>query len=146
MDASRRERVVLLAAEHTGPEKEEGMDKRVLSVLLLAVVIGLFASIVTAQDVPKISYRDAADHLGEIRWVEGTVLKTEITDTGVFLIFSNQAKYLRVVVPTEYLGNFKGSPKYLYGGKKIQAGGRIVQVDEQLLLGVDQPDQIKVIE
>jgi hypothetical protein len=78
--------------------------------------------------------------------VEGTVLKTETTDAGVFLMFSNQAQYLRVVVPTEYLGNFKGGPKYLYTGKKIQAGGRIVQVDEQLLLGVDKPDQIKVIE
>ena len=121
------------------------MDKRVLSVLLLAVVIGLFASIVAAQDYPKISYRDAADHLGEIRWVEGMVLNTETTDQGVFLVFSNQKKYLRVVVPTEFLGNFKGGPKYLYGGKKIQAVGTIVQVDDQLLLGVDDPSRIKVV-
>jgi len=121
------------------------MDKRVLSVLLLAVVIGLFASIVAAQDYPKISYRDAADHLGEIRWVEGTVLNTETTDQGVFLVFSNQKKYLRVVVPTEFLGNFKGGPKYLYGGKKIQAVGTIVQRDDQLLLGVDDPSRIKVV-
>ena len=121
------------------------MDKRVLSVLLLAVVIGLFASIVAAQDYPKISYRDAADHLGEIRWVEGTVLTTETTDDGVFLVFSNQKRYLRVVVPTEFLGNFKGGPKYLYGGKKIQAVGTIVQRDDQLLLGVDDPSRIKVV-
>ncbi|HLE20204.1 MAG TPA: hypothetical protein VJB88_03690 [Vicinamibacteria bacterium] len=121
------------------------MDKRVLSVLLLAVVIGLFASIVAAQDYPKISYRDAADHLGEIRWVEGMVLNTETTDQGVFLVFSNQKKYLRVVVPTEFLGNFKGGPKYLYGGKKIQAVGTIVQRDDQLLLGVDDPSRIKVV-
>ena len=121
------------------------MDKRVLSVLLLAVVIGLSASIVAAQDYPKISYRDAADHLGEIRWVEGTVLTTETTDDGVFLVFNNQKKYLRVVVPTQSLGNFKGGPKYLYGGKKIQAVGTIVQFDEQLLLGVDDPSRIKVV-
>ena len=121
------------------------MDKRALSVSLLAVVIGLFASIVAAQDYPKISYRDAADHLGEIRWVEGMVLNTETTDQGVFLVFSNQKKYLRVVVPTEFLGNFKGGPKYLYGGKKIQAVGTIVQVDDQLLLGVDDPSRIKVV-
>lgn len=124
------------------------MDKRVLSVLLLAVVIGLFASIVAAQDyskIPKISYRDAAENLGEIRWVEGTVLNTETTDQGVFLVFSNQKKYLRVVVPTEFLGNFKGGPKYLYGGKKIQAVGTIVQRDDQLLLGVDDPSRIKVV-
>jgi len=121
------------------------MDKRVLSVLLLAIVIGLSASIVAAQDYPKISYRDAADHLGEFRWVEGTVLNTETTDQGVFLVFSNQKKYLRVVVPTEFLGNFKGGPKYLYGGKKIQALGIIVQRDDQLLLGVDDPSRIKVV-
>ena len=121
------------------------MDKRALSVSLLAVVIGLFASIVAAQDYPKISYRDAADHLGEIRWVEGMVLNTETTDQGVFLVFSNQKKYLRVVVPTEFLGNFKGGPKYLYGGKKIQALGIIVQRDDQLLLGVDDPSRIKVV-
>lgn len=122
------------------------MDKRVLSVLLLAVVIGLFAGIVAAQDYPKISYRDAADHLGEIRWVQGTVLKTEETAAGVFLVFSNQTRYLRVVVPTEYLGNFKGGPKYLYTGKKIEALGTIVQFDEQLLLGIEEPSRIKVVE
>ena len=122
------------------------MDKRVLSVLLLAVVIGWFTSIAAAQDCPKISYRDAADSLGECRWVEGTVLKTEENNDGVFLIFNNQKQFLRVVVPSQYLGNFKGGPKYLYTGKKIEAVGTIVQVDEQLLLGVDGPERIKIIE
>lgn len=122
------------------------MDKRALSVSLLAVVIGLVAGIAAAQDYPKISYREAADHLGEIRWVEGTVLKTEETNAGVFLIFNNQKQFLRVVVPAEYLGNFEGGPKYLYTGKKIEAIGTIVQVDDQLLLGVDEPSRIKVIE
>jgi len=122
------------------------MDKRVLSVLLLAVVIGSFTRIAAAQDCPKISYRDAADSLGECRWVEGTILKTEENNDGVFLIFNNQKQFLRVVVPSQYLGNFKGGPKYLYTGKKIEAVGTIVQVDEQLLLGVDSPERIKIIE
>ncbi|MGH9459603.1 MAG: hypothetical protein ACRD1X_00150 [Vicinamibacteria bacterium] len=122
------------------------MDKRVLSVLLLAVVMGGFTSIAAAQDCPKISYRDAADSLGKCRWVEGTVLKTEENNDGVFLIFNNQKQFLRVVVPSQYLGNFKGGPKYLYTGKKIEAVGTIVQVDEQLLLGVDNPERIKVIQ
>ena len=129
-----------------GRNKEEGMDKKILSVILLAVAIGLTAGTAAAQDCPKISYRDAADALGECRWVEGTVLKTEETNDGVFLIFNNQAQFLRVVVPTPYLGNFKGGPKYLYTGKKIEAVGTIVQVDDQLLLGVDEPSRIKVIE
>ena len=137
------------AAGHAGPNKEEIMNKRVLSVLLLAVAIGLVAGIPAAQaaqDCPKISYRDAADSLGECRWVEGTVLKTEENNDGVFLIFNNQKQYLRVVVPAQYLGNFKGGPKYLYTSKKIEAVGTIVQVDDQLLLGVDSPERIKVIE
>ena len=105
------------------------MDKRVHSVVLLAVVFGLVAGIAAAQDCPKISYRDAADHLGECRWVEGTVLKAEETADGVFLVFNNQKQFIRVVVPTPYLGNFKGGPKYLYTGKKIEAVGTIVQVE-----------------
>jgi hypothetical protein len=85
--------------------------------------------------------------VGEIVWIEGTVLKTKAAPEGTYLYFSNNpGKYIRLIIPREYLKNFDGDPKHMYAGKKIKAVGKVAQDGHRLIMGVSEPKRIKVIE
>jgi hypothetical protein len=95
---------------------------------------------------PTISYKKAKSHIGEIVWVEGTVLKNQKATEGMYLCFHNNKKYIRVLVPDKNLANFEGSFKHRYVGKKIKAIGKIQEYGSKLILGVNEPKRIKIVE
>ena len=122
------------------------MKRRLWIPILLIVPALALPSLVLAQKYPTISYKDAADHMDEIVWVEGTVLRTENTSEGTWLLFHSNEKYIRVLIPAGNVGNFEGSIKHKYAGKKIQAVGKISQYGHKMILGVNEPKRIKIIE
>ena len=95
---------------------------------------------------PTIAYKKAKDHIGEIVWVEGTVLKVENESEGTYLLFHNNARYIRVLIPEKNLASFEGSFKHRYVGKKIKAIGKVQEYGSKLILGVNEPKRIKIVE
>lgn len=123
------------------------MRIRVLGVFLLALIIGFIAGPAAAQKYPTISYKEAGDHVDKIVRVEGTILKSKKSSVGNYLFFSNnEKKYVRVLVPTDYLKNFKGDLKYLYVGKKVKVLAKVQQDGHRLLLVVGKPKYIEIVE
>ncbi len=112
-----------------------------LGVLLAGVAVAS-----AAEKYPTISYRKAKDHVGEVVWVRGKVLRAEQSAEGVYLLFSGNPKYVRVLIPKQYLSNFKGDVRHRYVGQQIKAVGRIEQIGMKLVLGVNEPKRIQVIE
>jgi hypothetical protein len=100
-----------------------------------------------AQDkYPTVNYKKAADHMGEIVWVKGTVLKVLNESEGTYLCFSNNEKYVRVLIPTEYVANFEGGFKHRYVGKTVKVVGKVSKFGSQLILGINEPKRIKIVE
>jgi hypothetical protein len=118
-----------------------------ITVIGTCLAIFFVAVVSIAQEkYPTVAYKKADDHMGEIVWVEGTVLKTEAKDEGTYLIFHNNKKYVRVLIPDQYMANFEGGLKYLYVGKTIKAIGKVDKYGSQLIVGVSEPKRIRVIE
>lgn len=97
-----------------------------------------------AQEYPSISYRNAGDHVDEIVWVEGTILRTEKTPEGVYLLFSANEKYVRLLIPTANVKNFDGSLQHMYTGKKVKAIGKVAKYGYKLIVGINEPKRIRI--
>ena len=115
---------------------------------LLFILAGLVVPVLWAQadKYPTVAYKKADDHIGEIVWVEGTVLKTEKESEGTYLCFHNNKKYIKVLIPAKFLENFEGGFKYRYVGKKIKAIGKVDKYGNQLIVGVSEPKRIEIVE
>ena len=127
------------------------MRRRIVSSLAAGflaglVLAGLAALPVAAQDYPTVSYRDAGEHVGEIVWVEGIVLRTENANEGTFLLFSANETYVRVLIPTANRSAFEGSIRHRYVGKKIQAVGQVQAYLSGFVVGVNEPRRIRILE
>jgi hypothetical protein len=114
--------------------------------VIFFILAGLVVPVAWAQadKYPTVAYKKADDHIGEIVWVEGTVLKTQKESEGMYLCFHNNKKYIKVLIPDKYLGNFEGGFKYRYVGKKIKAIGKVDKFGNQLIVGISEPKRIKV--
>ncbi|HXV62970.1 MAG TPA: hypothetical protein VEK15_19885 [Vicinamibacteria bacterium] len=112
-------------------------------LVLLAIIVPS-AVLLAAQEYPSISYRDAGDHLDEIVWVEGTILRTEKAAEGVYLLFSANEKYVRLLIPTANVNNFDGSLQHMYTGKKVKAVGKVSKYGYKLIVGINEPKRIVV--
>ena len=112
---------------------------------LASFLLGMSASAL-AQDYPTVPYKQAAKHEGDIVWVEGKVLRTEKMGEGTYLLFSANKKYLRVLIPAASLKNFDGSIHHMYAGKKIKAVGKVQMHGTALILGVNEPERIRLVE
>ncbi len=115
----------------------------------LFILAGLVVPVVWAQAAdkyPTVAYKRADEHIGETVWVEGTVLKIEKETEGTYLCFHNNKKYIKVLIPAQYLENFEGGFKYRYVGKKIKAIGKVNKYGNQLIVGVSEPKRIEVVE
>ena len=123
------------------------MTKKRSICIALACLFGFIVATVPvlAQDYPTIKYRKAADHVGDIVWVEGKILKTEKTSMGMYLLFSANKKYLRILVPANNLANFTNGVNH-YAGKKVKAVGKITEYGDFLVLGVNEPKRLKVVQ
>jgi hypothetical protein len=114
----------------------------------LAMLAGtlFFAAFSSAETYPTISYKEAADHLGEIVWIEGTVLRTENAAEGIYLLFNANEKYLRLLIPKANVVSFDGSVQHKYTGKKIKAVGKVSKYGYKLILGVNESKRIRLVE
>lgn len=123
------------------------MRTKVIGIFLLAVLVATAASVFAQADkYPTIYYKRADDHVGEIVWVEGTVQKTLKESEGTYLCFNNDEKYIRVLIPKDYLGNFEGSFKHAYLGKKIKAIGKVDKFGKGLIVGISEPKRIRIVD
>ncbi len=113
----------------------------------MVFVAGFMISPAHAQSkYPTISYKQAGDHVDQIVRVQGTILKIKKAGAGGYLFFSNnESKYVRVLIPTDYLQNFEGDLKYRYVGKKVEVLAKVQQDGHRLLLVVGKPKYIKVL-
>ncbi len=114
--------------------------------VVFLIVLSLSAIGAAQKTYPEVGYRQASRHIGEIVWVEGKVLRTEDGSQGTFLLFSANKKYVRVLIPKANVKDFEGSIKHRYAGKKIKAVGQINQYGDSLVLAVDEPKRIKIVE
>ena len=103
------------------------------------------AAVVSAQNYPTIPYKDAAGYVDVIVWIEGTVLKTESTPEGVYLLFSANEKFVRLLIPKANVDAF-GGIQHKYTGKKIKAVGKVEKYGYRLIVGVNEPKRIKVVD
>lgn len=112
------------------------------------ILIGLLSSVlpVAAQEYPTISYKEAEDHIDEIVWVEGKILRTEKAAEGEYLLFNGNEKYLRILIPSADLKNFEGSLRHLYTGERVKAVGKILRYGPKLILGVNEPKRIRILD
>jgi len=123
------------------------MTRRTLGdFILLAISIGSASVVAAQQNYPTIPYKDAGGYVDTIVWVEGTVLKTENTPEGVYLVFSANEKFVRVMVPRANVDAFGGGIQHKYTGKKIKAVGKVAKYGYKLIVGVNEPKRIKIID
>jgi hypothetical protein len=122
------------------------MTRRLFTALFCFAVSSLVLSPVAAQDYPTVPYKEAGDHVDKIVWVEGTVLKSENAAEGVYLLFSANEKYVRVLVPKANVNAFEGGIHHKYIGKKIKAVGKVTKYGTKLIVGVSEPKRIKIVE
>jgi hypothetical protein len=114
------------------------------TLLLLVVSLGS-AAVLAAQNYPTVPYKEAAGYVDSIVWVEGTVLKTESTPEGVYLVFSANEKFVRLLIPKANVDAF-GSIQHKYTGKKIKAVGKVSKYGYKLIVGVNEPKRIQIVE
>ena len=111
------------------------------------ITVGLvLAAVGAGQDYPTVPYREAGAHAGEIVWVEGTVLRTENSSEGTFLLFSANEEFVRVLIPTANRSAFEGSIRHRYVGKKIRAVGQVTPYLSGFVVGVNEPRRIRIVE
>ena len=113
--------------------------------MLLVVSMGS-AAILAAQTYPTVPYKDAGGYVDSIVWVEGTVLKTESTPEGVYIVFSANEKFVRLLIPKANVNAFEGSIQHKYTGKKIKAVGKVSKYGYKLIVAVNEPKRIKIVE
>lgn len=112
------------------------------------ISIGLLTSALAlaAQNYPTIPYKDAEDHIDEIVWVEGKILRTEKAREGEYLIFNGDEKYVRILIPTADLQNFEGSIQHMYTGENLKAIGKVMRFRSKLIVGVNEPKRIRILD
>jgi len=112
------------------------------------ISIGLLTSAfaLAAQKYPTVSYKDAEDHIDEIVWVEGEILRTEKAAEGEYLIFNGDEKYVRILIPTADLNNFDGSIQHRYTGENVKAIGKVMRFRSKLIVGVNEPKRIRILD
>lgn len=110
------------------------------------LLIGPVAVALAVENYPTVPYKDAADHLDEIVWIEGTVLRTKAAPEGVYLVFNANEKYIRLLVPKADITKFQGSLQYKYTGKKVKAVGKVSKYGYKLILGINEPKRIRILD
>ena len=119
--------------------------KTLRDFMFLLVSMGSAAVVSAQQNYPTIPYKDAGGYVDVIVWIEGTVLKTESTPEGVYLLFSANEKFVRVLIPKANVDAF-GGIQHKYTGKKIKAVGKVAKYGYKLIVGVNEPKRIKVVD
>ena len=122
------------------------MTRKTLRDFTLLLVSMGSAAVLLAQTYPTVPYRDAGGYVDSIVWIEGTVLKTESTPEGVYIVFSANEKFVRLLIPKANVNAFEGSIQHKYTGKKIKAVGKVSKYGYKLIVAVNEPKRIKIVE
>jgi hypothetical protein len=126
--------------------REGIMNRKTLRNFLFLLASMGSAAMAAAQTYPTIAYKDAGGYIDSIVWVEGTVLKTEKTPEGVYLVFSANEKFVRLLIPKANVDAFGGSLQHKYTGKKVKAVGKVSKYGYKLIVGVNEPKRIQIVE
>jgi hypothetical protein len=113
--------------------------------MLLTLSMGT-AEVLAAQNYPTVPYKDAGGYVDSIVWVEGTVLRTESTPEGVYLVFSANEKFVRLLIPKANVDAFGGGIQHKYTGKKVKAVGKVAKYGYKLSVGVNEPKRIQILD
>lgn len=121
------------------------MNRAYVAALCVVGFLAVAVSSQTQTDYPTVKYRAASNHVGDIVWVEGKILRTEKVALGTYLLFSSNKKHLRILVPASDMKNFESGVKH-YAGKNVKAVGKVTEYGELLILGVNEPKRLKVVQ
>ena len=116
------------------------------SLFMLLVLSMGTAAVLAAENYPTVPYKDAGGYVDSIVWVEGTVLRTESTPEGVYLVFSANEKFVRLLIPKANVDAFGGGIQHKYTGKKVKAVGKVAKYGYKLIVGVNEPKRIQILD
>ncbi len=100
------------------------------------------------SDGDVISYMDAGRYIGQVRTVEGVIVKTSKYDSGgiTFLNFHDPYEgYFTVVIYSDDLDDFPQDPEVMYHMKKVRVTGKIIDYKGSPEIVVDDPSQIDIL-
>jgi len=93
-----------------------------------------------------ISHLDSRKYIGQIKTVEGTVVKTDRSSSNtisLYFLYPNKG-YLTVVILSSDLSKFRVAPEVFYYGKEIRVSGKIQLYGGAPRIVVQDPSQIEV--
>lgn len=111
----------------------------------------LITPVVLAQDPPAeeaevIAVRDVtAEHVGEEITVAGRVLDVKrLQGSGIHVSFLSG---FLVLIPESHMHLWTGvDPEKRYKGRNLRITGEVMEENDQLFIGVTEPDQMQVIQ
>ena len=98
-------------------------------------------------DAPVISYLDAKRYVGQVKTVEGKIVRTYRYDPGnvIFLNFRDPYEgYFTVIIWRENWKDFQFAPEVFYKGKEVRVTGLIKDYQGTPQIEVTSPKQIEV--
>ena len=97
--------------------------------------------------VPRISWRDAADHYQEYVTVEGEVVASHNSGKACFLNFHpDYHRYFSAVIFASSFDEFPPEPEAYYLGRVVAVTGRIKEYQGAPEVVLERADQIKILE
>ena len=113
--------------------------KAILIILLLSLPIVLMAA-----DI--VNWKDAANHYGQYKTVEGTVVATKCTPKVCFLNFHpNWRKYFTAVIFRSDWHKFPRNPNQYYLNKEVRVTGTIKEYKGKPEIILKRLSQIEII-
>ena len=96
--------------------------------------------------VPRISWRDAADHYQEYVTVEGEVVASHNSGKACFLNFHpDYHRYFSAVIFASSFDRFPPEPEDYYLGRVVEVSGRIEEYRDAPEIVLENPEQITIV-
>lgn len=118
----------------------------------LTMCLTMTAPITAAADpfdpsLPRITWADAPNHVGETRIVTGTVHSTKNIGSRCFINFDADFRNtFTVVIERRLFGEFASPPETLFADKNIEAVGKIIPWQNKTEIVIESADHIRFIE
>jgi DNA/RNA endonuclease YhcR with UshA esterase domain len=99
----------------------------------------------TSSDSGVVSWQDAGRYVGQVKTVEGTVVRTHRSASAIFLNFHDPYQgYFYVVIFQSDWASFKCTPESFYKGREVRVTGLIKMYQGSPEIIVSSPTQIEV--
>ncbi|MCK4659194.1 MAG: endonuclease/exonuclease/phosphatase family protein [Phycisphaerae bacterium] len=117
-----------------------------LSIPLLLPTTG-YAADEAVRPLPEVSWKDAAEHIGEKCVVVGEVVLTKNIGSMCFLNFHQDFKTnFTAVIKRKSYDLFPEPPENLYAGKMVRISGKIIEYNGKPEIIITSPDQIEIVD